>query len=119
TLLAFGVIYFGVFRLMAGDGVTGVLCVLVGLLLKDAAAKAYERVRLYEALQGLAVRDAMLTAVATIPAHLALSELAGERFLRGGYHSYPVVRGESVVGLLSVREVLVLSPEERERTSVQ
>jgi len=119
ALFASGIIFLGVFRLMAGDGVTGLWCVLVGWLLKDAAVAAYERVRLHEALRGLAVRDAMLTEVATIPAHLTLSELAPEHFLRGGYHSYPVVRVEGVVGLLSVREVVALSPEERERTSVQ
>jgi Zn-dependent protease len=118
-LLALGVTAFGVFRLLAGDGATAVWCVLVGWFLKDGAVAAYEQVRLREGLRGLAVRDAMLTEVATIPAHIALSELAPEHFLRGGYHSYPVVRGEGVVGLLSVREVLALPPEERERTSVQ
>jgi Zn-dependent protease len=119
TLLAVGLSSFGFFRLLAGDRVTAMCCIVVGWLLKDAAATAYGRVRLHEALRGLAVRDAMLTEVATIPAHLALSELAPEHFLRGGYSSYPVVRGEGAVGLLSVRAVVALSAEERERTSVQ
>jgi Zn-dependent protease len=119
TFLAMGVTFFGVFRLLRGDGVTAVGCVLLGWFLKDAALFAYARVRFDDALRGLTVRDAMLTKVATIPAHLALSELASENFLRGGYNSYPVVRGDGVVGLLSVREILALSPAERERTSVQ
>jgi Zn-dependent protease len=118
-VLAVGIFFFGVFRLFQGDAVTAVWSMLAGWFLKDAAVAAYERVQLYEALRGLAVRDAMLTEVATIPAHLALSELASEHFVRGGYHTYPVVRGERVVGLLTVREVLAVSPEDRTRTSVQ
>jgi CBS domain-containing protein len=70
-------------------------------------------------LRGLAVRDAMLTKVIAIPAHVALSELTAGRLLRGGLLSRPVVRGTEVVGLLSVQDVLAVSPEERERTSVQ
>jgi Zn-dependent protease len=119
TLLALGITFFGIFRLMAGDGGTALASVFVGWFLKDAAAATYERVRLDEALRGLAVRDAMLTEVATIPAHLALSDLAPEHILRGGYHSYPVVRGHGVVGLLSVGQILAVSHEERQRTSVQ
>jgi Zn-dependent protease len=119
TLIALGITFFGIFRLMAGDGVAALASVLIGWFLKNAAAATYERVRLDEALHGLAVRDAMLTEVATIPAHLALSDLAPEHVLRGGYHSYPVVRGEGVVGLLSMGQVLAVSHEERQRTSVQ
>jgi CBS domain-containing protein len=70
-------------------------------------------------LRGLAVRDGMATNVATLPAHIALSELSPEYLLRGLYRSYPVVRGDTVVGLLSPRQALLLSRDARERTSVQ
>ena len=39
--------------------------------------------------------------------------------MRTGYGSYPVTRGEAVVGLLCLKDVLRLSAEERESTSVQ
>jgi CBS domain-containing protein len=39
--------------------------------------------------------------------------------MRTGYGSYPVTRGEAVVGLLCLKDVLRLSTEEREVTSVQ
>ena len=119
TFIGSGLLFLGVFRLLAGDGFTGLSCMAAGWFLRDAAAAAYDRSSLYDALRGLVVRDAMLTEVATIPAQLTLSELASEHFLRGGYDSYPVVRGDRVVGLLSVRAVVALSADERERTSVQ
>src|SRR6185369_16214579 len=103
---------------VSGDAV-GVWLVLGGWVLRDAVSAAVTRTRFALGLRGLAVRDAMLTSVATIPAHVALSELAPEHFVRGGYRSYPVVRGDRVVGLLSVSQVLALSSEERQGTSVQ
>jgi CBS domain-containing protein len=118
ALLASGIVFFGVFRLLQGETVA-LWYVIGGLLLRDAAIAIVARLRFDFALRGLAVRDVMLTEVATIPAQIALSELTSGPFLRGGYQSYPVVRGEQVVGLLSVRTVLALSPEERQRTSVQ
>jgi CBS domain-containing protein len=119
ALFAVGVMAYGIFRLLAGDELAGLRCIVGGWFLKDATRAADQRVRLIDGLRGLSVRDVMLTSVATIPGYLPLSELVAERSLRGGYRTYPVVRGETVVGLLSIRSVVALSPEERERTSVQ
>jgi Zn-dependent protease len=119
TFFAFFLIVSGALSLLRGDAVTGVWYVLIGWFLKDAAAGAYQGVRLDETLQGVAVKDAMLTEVATIPAHLSLADAAQEHFLHTGYGGFPVVRGESVVGLLSLRDVLRFPPEERDSTSVQ
>ena len=119
TFFAFFLIVSGVFRLVGGDGVTGVWYVLIGWFLKEAAAGAYQGARLDQTLGGVTVRDAMLTEVATIPVHISLAEAAREHFLRSGYGGYPVVRGEALVGLLCLRDVLRVPAEEREGQSVQ
>lgn len=119
TFFAFFLIVSGVFRLLGGDGVTGVWYILIGWFLKEAASGAYQGARLDETLRGVAVRDAMLTEVATLPAHISLADAANDHFLRTGYGGYPVVRGESVVGLLCLRDILRVPAEQREGTSVQ
>ena len=119
TFFAFFLIISGVFRLLAGDGVTGVWYILIGWFVKEAAGGAYQGARLDETLRGVAVRDAMLTEVATVPAHISLADAAGDHFLRTGYGGYPVVRGDNVVGLICLRDILKVPPEEREGTSVQ
>ena len=60
-----------------------------------------------------------LDAVVTVSSTGSVTEAAREHFMRTGYGSYPVTRGESVVGLLCLKDVLRLSAEEREATSVQ
>ena len=61
----------------------------------------------------------MVTEVATLPAQVPLSDLMSEGLLIGGHQSYPVLRAERVVGVLSMGAVLALSFEERRSTSVQ
>jgi Zn-dependent protease len=119
TFFAFLLIFTGVFSLLRGDSLGGLWYILIGWFIKDASFSSYQQVRLDEALRGVAVRDAMVDGVDTIPGNGSVAEAAREYFLRTGYGSYPVTRGDSVVGLLCLKDILRLSPEEREATSVQ
>ena len=119
TLFAFLLISAGVFSLLRGDSLGGLWYILIGWFIKDASLSSYHQVRLDQALRGVTVRDAMVQAVATIPGSGSVAEAAREYFMRTGFGSYPVTRGEAVVGLLCLKDVLRLSAEEREATSVQ
>jgi CBS domain-containing protein len=119
TFFAFFLIFAGVFSLIRGDSLGGVWYILIGWFIKDGSAASYQQVRLDEALQGVTVRDAMVDAVVTVPSTGSVAEAAREQFMRTGYGGYPVTRGEAVVGLLCLKDVLRLSAEEREATSVQ
>jgi CBS domain-containing protein len=119
TFLAFFLMFAGVSSLLRGDSLGGAWYLLIGWFLKDASAARSRRVRFDEAIRGATVRDAMVEAVATIPGSGSVAEAAREYFGRTGYGSYPVTRGDAVVGLLCLRDVQRLSPEEREATSVQ
>ncbi len=119
TLFAFFLIGTGALSLLRGNSVAGVWYILLGWFLKDASAQAYQRVRLDQTLAGLTVGDAMLREVSAIPASISVEEAARDHFLLTGYGGYPVVRGETVVGLLSLKDVLRVPPDERGATSVQ
>jgi Zn-dependent protease/predicted transcriptional regulator len=119
TFFAFLLIFVGVFSLTRGDAFGGLWYILIGWFIKDASAASYHQVRLDEALRGVTVRDAMVEAVETVPSTASVAEAAREQFMRTGYGGYPVKRGDAVVGLLCLKDVLRLSAEEREATSVQ
>jgi len=119
TFFAFFLIFAGVFSMLRGDALGGVWYILIGWFIKDASLASYQQVRLDEALRGATVRDAMVEAVETVPSSGSVAEAAREHFMRTGYGGYPVMRGEAVVGLLSLKDVMRLSPEQRESTSVQ
>jgi CBS domain-containing protein len=119
TSFAFFLIFAGVFSLLRGDSLGGVWYILIGWFMKDASATSYQQVRLDEALRGITVRDAMVESVLMVPSSGSVAEAAREHFMRTGYGSYPVTRGDAVVGLLCLKDVLRLSAEQREATSVQ
>jgi Zn-dependent protease/CBS domain-containing protein len=119
TFFAFFLIFAGVFSLLRGDSLGGLWYILIGWFIKDASAASYQQVRLDEALRGVTVRDAMVEGVVTVPSTGSVAEAAREHFMRTGYGGYPVTRGDAIVGLLCLKDVLRLSPEEREATSVQ
>jgi Zn-dependent protease/predicted transcriptional regulator len=119
TFFAYFLILSGAVNLLRGAAVTGIWHVLLGWFLKEAAVSAYRQVRLDDALEGLEVADVMIRDVKTIPADLPLSEAVREHFGRTGFGAYPVVRGDAVVGLLCLRDVLRQPHEDRQGTSVQ
>jgi Zn-dependent protease/CBS domain-containing protein len=119
TFFAFFLIFAGVASLLQGDSLSGIWYILIGWFMKDASTASSQQVRLDEALHGVTVKDAMVSVVETVPGSGSVAEAAREHFMRTGYGSYPVTRGEAVVGLLCLKDVLKLSSEERESTSVQ
>jgi len=119
TLFAFFLMATGVVALLQGVGITGVWYILIGWFLKEASEGAYGQVRLDETLHGVTVRDAMIGQVETLTAEISVAEAAHEHFLRTGYGGYPVSRGDTVIGLLCLRDVLAVPTHERGSVSVQ
>lgn len=119
TLFAAALMVLGVFTVLNGQGLAGVWYLLIGWFLSTASSEALSRSRFDHVLEGVTVGDCMLRDVATIPARISVAEAAHDYFLHTGYSGYPVVRGEQVVGLLSLRDVLSLPVAERQDTSVQ
>ncbi len=119
SFFAFVLIFGGVLSLLRGDSLGGVWYILIGWFIREASAASYQKVRLDDSLRGVTVRDAMVEAVVTVPSSGSVAEAAREQFMRTGFGSYPVTRGAAVVGILNLKDVLRLTAEEREATSVQ
>lgn len=119
SFFAFLLIGIGVANLLGGIGLAGLWYVLIGWFLNDASAEARQRALIDEILRGVSVREAMLRDVVTLPAHVSVAEAAHEHVVHTGYGGYPVKRGGVVVGLLCLRDILRLPPEDRETTAVQ
>ena len=109
----------GALHLLRGAAVTGIWHLLIGWFLKEAASGAVRQVTLEDALARYRVADVMAHDVTALPAGLSAEEAVQDHFARTGYAAYPVVRGETVVGLVALRDVVRLRAEDRTGTSVQ
>jgi Zn-dependent protease/CBS domain-containing protein len=119
TVFAYFLIVTGALRVVGGAGVGGMWQILIGWFLKEAAAGTYRQVKLDDALARYTVGDVMAHDVTALPAGMSLEEAARDHFLRTGYGAYPVVRGDTVVGLVALRDVMDKPADERAHTSVQ
>jgi Zn-dependent protease/CBS domain-containing protein len=119
TAFAYLLIAGGLLTLFMGFGLAGIWYVMIGWFLREASAGAARELKMDQALAGLHVDDAMTAEVDALPADISLQEAVQDHFLRTGFGGYPVRRGDSVVGLLCLRDVMKQPSESRETTSVQ
>jgi hypothetical protein len=119
TFFAYLLILNGIYGLLTGSGFSGLWSILLGWFLKDAAAGAYQQVRLTEILSGIRVRDLMVTDCKMIPAHISIAEAVRDYFLRYGFGGFPVQAGEQITGIVSLPDVRAVRQEDWERTAVQ
>jgi Zn-dependent protease/CBS domain-containing protein len=119
TAFAYVLMASGLLTLLQGNGLAGAWYVLIGWFLREASAGAFRELRMDQALSGLSVGDAMTREVDALPADISLDEAVREHFLRSGFSGYPVRRGDLVVGLVSLKDVMRQPSDARESTSVQ
>lgn len=109
----------GLLSVLTGQGPGGVWYVMIGWFLSRAAGGAFRAAQLDAALSGLRVQDAMTSEVDAIPADISLQEALSDYFERSGFTSYPVRRGERLVGVVALRDLLREPQDDRDGTSVQ
>lgn len=118
-VFAWALIASGVLTLVMGHGIAGAWYVLIGWFLREASAGASREQQMDQALAGLSVGDAMTREVDALPGDISLDEAIREYFMKTGFAVYPVRRGETVVGLVALRDVMKQPADERDSTSVQ
>ncbi len=100
--------------LFARQIVTGLWLIFIALFLRQAAEASYRQVVMRRALRGATVGDAMTRDVVTVSPAITLTALVDEHFLHHHFICYPVVEGDSTLGLVSIKDVKHI-PRERWR----
>ncbi|MBI4640623.1 MAG: site-2 protease family protein [Candidatus Tectomicrobia bacterium] len=118
-IFAYFLIVTGVLSLLGGGGPGSIWSILIGWFLKDASATAYQQVRLDDLLAGVKVKDLMVSDVEAVSSTLTIDELVRDYFLRFAYGGYPVVEGEKVCGIVSLRDVKTVPQERWHNTRVK
>lgn len=100
-LIGGALLAYGALRLLRGDVVDGIWAGFIGMTMIGAARSAQGREELRRFLTGGRVRDAMQPPPPTVEADLALSDVL-DRYLRDHEEdSFPVVDGDTVLGVVS------------------
>jgi len=97
-------IFFGFISLFTGYS-GSVWFLLIGWFLYTAAQSSYQQATTRDILAGIRIRDVMVRDMIAVSSDTSISELVDNYFLRYGYGGFPVLEGERVVGIISLKEI--------------
>ena len=95
----------GIIQTIAGNFVSGVWLLFIGLFLRQAAEGSSREQQVRQALSTLAVRDVMPRTVVQVPADLSVASLVEDVFWTHHVSSFPVIESGRVVGLVTVDQL--------------
>lgn len=104
-------IFFGVFSFftrMPG----GLWLMLIGWFLYSAAQTSYQQSTLQESLSGVKVRDVMAQDMVSVNSDMSVQEVIDRYFLRFGYGGFPVLDGDRLVGMVTLKEAMAVPRED-------
>ena len=102
----------GLFEIFVTRDLSGIWLVLIGMFLQQAAEGSYQQVLMRNALSGVRVRQTMTTDVVYVGTRLTLVELVESFFFKYRFNSFPVVDGQSLVGMIDLEQVKHVPREE-------
>ena len=105
-------IFTGFANIITGRLLNGIWFVFIGMFLQQAAAESYQVVVLQHSLEGVRVRDLMNSNVMAVDEGLSVAELVESYFFKYRFTSFPVVSGEELRGIITLKVVKKLPREE-------
>lgn len=104
-MVALGFILWGVWQIFGGNWAGGLWIALIGWFLHGAATSSEQVVMVESLLVGHTVREVMITDCPHINRGLSLDTVVEHVVLPSGRHCFPVVDGERVDGILTLRQI--------------
>jgi len=84
----------------------GLWLMLIGWFLYSAAQTSSQQSTLQEILSGVRVRDVMAQDMVTVDHGIAVQEAVDRYFLRFGYGGFPVLDGNKLLGMVTLKEAM-------------
>lgn len=95
----------GAVQALTGAPLGGLWLAFIGWFLRSLARASFQQHVLHDLLQGYAASDLMTPDPQVIQASVPLEGLVDDRFLRLRYGGYPVLDGDSLVGVVTLENV--------------
>jgi PDZ domain-containing secreted protein/Zn-dependent protease/CBS domain-containing protein len=118
-LLAGGLIALGVLQYIQGAGLGGLWFAFIGWFLLQASQAEAAFAHLRQSLRGLHVRDIMTPDPQAVPSGLSARSFIDDVAHLRGHSTYPVIDGDRLVGLVSLRLAATVPPEQRGMKTVR
>lgn len=110
---------FGVWLLLAGGFLQGLWLILIGWFLNNAARLGHEQLLVRRALEGVSVRELMWRQVERVAPDVSVRELVDEHYMGGDQRGFPVEQDGRLIGLVCFDDLRRLPRDVWDATSVR
>jgi len=111
---------FGVRLPIFGTGVVaGLWLAFIGWFLNSAASQSYQQVLIRDVLDGVPVSQMMRPDPPTVTEEVTVSELAYDHIMRADDRAFPVMHGDTMIGIVSVEDLRKVPRDRWEMTPVR
>ena len=105
-IVAYLFILWGIWRIFAfNDVFGGIWIAFIGWFLENAASTSYRQMTLKDTLQGMKVRDIMMSDCTVLPNYLTVRELVDNYILHSNNQCFPVSDGGQIVGIITLQMI--------------
>ncbi len=111
-------IFMGILDLLSGNTVQGIWMLVIGLFLQQAADSGFKEIENKTTLDGVTVAEMMSTNLVTLTEDQILSDVVEKIFFTHHFVSFPVVRNDIAIGLLTLKDVRAIPKDEWPKTTV-
>lgn len=108
---AFLLIFYGFFLIISGNMISGMWLIFIGFFLYNAAEAGLKHTLIRRALSGIKVSDIMTRDIIHVEEDLTIDRLVEDYFLKYRYVFFPVLRGNEVVGVITIEDVRGIQKE--------
>ncbi|HME42927.1 MAG TPA: site-2 protease family protein [Syntrophorhabdales bacterium] len=108
----FGMIFLGILSLLRGNFIGGVWWFVIGMFLRNASQMSYQQLVLQKSLEGVRVARFMKRDPITVSLSTSIEELVKNYIYHYHFKMYPVVEGTHLKGVVTIRRVKQVPPEE-------
>jgi Zn-dependent protease/predicted transcriptional regulator len=100
-----GIILLGLFWILRGNLIGGFWFVIIGMFLRSSAEGSYQQTLMKGGLEGVKVKELMSQGVTAVPPDLRIDRLVEDFYLTYKHITYPVVEGERIIGIITLKRV--------------
>lgn len=116
---AFFLMGFGLFNLLSGALIPGIWLIFIGFFVMEAADASYRQLIMKKFMSGTSIGNYATRDVIVIPAELTIDKMIDNYFLMYRHHSFPVVKDDQILGILTLHDIKLVPRENWTETTAR
>ncbi|SHJ08669.1 Zn-dependent protease (includes SpoIVFB) [Dethiosulfatibacter aminovorans DSM 17477] len=117
-MFGYFLIFIGLYWALSGNVINGLWFVFIGWFIKQLSQSSYQNMMMNDLFTKIHVREFMTRDLVVVKDFTSVEDLVENYFYRYKYVCFPVVRNESVLGLVTIDSVKKIEREMWNQTSV-